>query len=589
MAAARVRFAGVILLTALACCASSDQKDAPYEPPSFPGHGGEWTAGGGSLPDEFLMDSKPESGRDRIRKNRPGAPDEKVVHLASPANRGKAEPVTLNVKGASVDAVIKSLAVAAGANIVVHPAVRDRVCADLAINGADWINALETIVRANNLAAYSRGADIFADVSRLEEIGGPDIITIGSYENLRAEQERLKNEAANRALIAKSRRDLRQEMALARKINDIDNMVTESYRFRYADPVEAIAYLEELLMDAGNARRNQPGHTESPDSRADPAAARGARGAPARDGYYAPRIPGLKLALYRAENMITVTAPARMIGEIIGLVKEIDVRPRQVYIEARIVEIQRNSISDLGVQWGGYGHRATGANFPNTVGVWGGSSDPGGVGPNAVSLPAQSAVDPATGDLLASPPGGVIGITLGGVSGTNLLRARLMALENAGNSHTISNPKILSLNGQSAVIKSGKEIPYQASSANTGVNIRFREAVISLNVRANIMEDNRIRLNIKTNKNEVDPTLSVQGTPAIRKKELSTSVVVENGGSAALGGMFEMEDGDFQDRVPWFHKIPGLGWLFKNDRKIDNRLELLVFITPTIVDMEAAR
>ena len=186
--------------------------------------------------------------------------------------------------------------------------------------------------------------------------------------------------------------------------------------------------------------------------------------------------------------------------------------------------------------------------------------------------------------MLPDPTGGLVGVTLGGVSGAELLRARLYALEQAGVSRTLSNPKIMTVNGGVAVIKSGREIPYQSSSANTGTTVQFREAVISLTVRPSIMDDRRVRLRIQANKNEVDPTLSVQGTPAIKKKELSTNVVVENGGSAALGGMFEMEDGDFSDRVPWFHDIPFLGWLFKNKRTVDNRLELLVFITPTIME-----
>jgi len=141
----------------------------------------------------------------------------------------------------------------------------------------------------------------------------------------------------------------------------------------------------------------------------------------------------------------------------------------------------------------------------------------------------------------------------------------------------------MAINGEKAVIKSGREIPYQASSANTGVTIRFKEAVISLSVTPQIMEDDRIRLKIEAKKDEVDSNLSVQGTPAIKKKELATSVVVENGGSAVLGGLFEGADSDYQNRVPWFHKIPVLGWLFKSDQKMDNELELLVFITPSIM------
>jgi type IV pilus assembly protein PilQ len=271
--------------------------------------------------------------------------------------------------------------------------------------------------------------------------------------------------------------------------------------------------------------------------------------------------------------------------EIMGRVMEIDARPRQVHIEARIVEIQRNKVKDLGIQWGGYGYRSTDLVFPNTVGVYGGNT-PGSTG-NAVSLPPQSAIDPATGQISAAAQGLAVGVIMGDVAGTLAITSRLFALENAGVSRTLSNPKVVAVNGARAVIKSGKEIPYQASSANTGPSVQFKEAVISLTVTPLIMEDNRIRLKIDARKDEIDPALSVQGTPAIKKKEIITNVIVENGGSAALGGMVEGEDSDMQNRIPGLHDIPGLGWLFKSDRKVDNELELLVFITPTLIDKGA--
>lgn len=540
----------IIVAACMAALALYGCKTAAPEPPSArpsftaPVMGAEER---GPLPPEFFAEA-PEGGQ----RPAPGAPrdddppeftvklDEILPAMGAPAR------VSLNFRQAPAGVVVGTLAEASGFNFHLSPSVAAQTLADMTLRDIPWPEALRVITQANDLAATVDGRDVFSQPRGADELTRDKVIVVMTRAEYERSRERAREEADRAAGEA------------SRLLEGQNRMATASYRFRYADPTEALVYLESLY---GIAPAAEKGKDEA--AAASPAPPPGA----------------IRFSLYKAENLLTVTAPPREMERVMALAREIDTPARQVFIESRIVEIQRSSIAELGVRWGGYVTRQTDQVFPAAVGVYG-----AGAGGDVVALPPGGAVDPATGAMLADPAGGLVGVTLGGVSGAELLRARLYALEQAGVSRTLSNPKIMTVNGGVAVIKSGREIPYQSSSANTGTTVQFREAVISLTVRPSIMDDRRVRLRIQANKNEVDPTLSVQGTPAIKKKELSTNVVVENGGSAALGGMFEMEDGDFSDRVPWFHDIPFLGWLFKNKRSVDNRLELLVFITPTIVE-----
>ncbi|MGK7345792.1 MAG: secretin N-terminal domain-containing protein [Candidatus Nitrospinota bacterium M3_3B_026] len=517
----------------------------------------------GPLPPEFKMDPPPlETIEAAPSAPLSSGPKEQVVFL--PGARSSETPkVSLNLRDATVEEAIDLIADVSGLKFLTRPGAGKRPLPPLLIEDASWTEALRIIVLAAGVAAASGGEDIFADTETPSAVDENDMIVVTTYENLLNEQKLRKEAADNAIKLARGRRKTAEEKYYASLLEKTERMATKSYRFRYADPGEAVAYLKKLFTNGADSANDH-----------------GVEGAKA-DAKKILLGPEARFAVFRAESLVTITAPEAVMPRIMQRIEEIDVRPRQVYIEARIVEIQRSHVRDLGIQWGGHAMRVTNRVFPNTIGIYGGGQ--GAQGPYGVSLPPEGAVDPVTGEVLPNPAGAVVGVTLGDASGAALIQARLYAMERAGVSRTLSNPKVMAINGEEAVIKSGREVPYQASSANTGVTVRFKEAVISLSVTPQIMEDNRIRLKIEAKKNEVDRELSVQGTPAIKKKELVTSVAVDNGGSAVLGGLFEGEDGGFQDRVPWFHKIPVLGWLFKNDRRVDNELELLVFITPSII------
>ncbi len=549
--------------------------------------------GRGELPPEFTM-------KKRLAKNKPSqtktqartAPPEVVVTFKK-AGLKKQVPdtkISINLKGASIEDAIRTIQEVSGVNFVVAQSAKGAQTADMILRNVTWIDALKTITLASNLVATQNGDAISRGGALMHTPRHGSVVVITTYDDQMKNLENRKKTATSAVEIILKERKIKEEKSASARFPGNLEMITKSYRFKYADPEEALRYLERLFTDyeketsrriktgsdiAGTLARNG----ERNDTKWALSSNRAkSRNAVTRQKKRTPL--DVRFSLYRAENLITITAPSGKMEKIMSAIKEIDVAPRQVYIIARIVEVQRNFVKDIGVQWGGYATRTANYKFPHVIGISGASET------SAVSLPPQSAVDPATGALISNPQGGAIGLTLGSVSGATLLNAKLFALEKAGVSRTVSNPKVLAINGKQAYIKSGREIPYQSSSANTGVNIRFKEAVISLSVTPFIMEDNRIRMKIKAKKDEVDTALSVQGVPSIKKKELVTSVVVENGGSVVLGGVSEGLEGGYQDRTPWLHKIPGLGWLFKNDRKTDNELELLIFITPTIVNGE---
>jgi type II secretory pathway component GspD/PulD (secretin) len=447
------------------------------------------------------------------------------------------------------------VAEAVGRPIHVDPEVAERPSAPFALTADDGMAALGALARANDLSLSINGD---TPLTPGDDLSPEDVVYLTTHRRLIAAQETAKQAADNAVALMGKRREARGAVRAAR---GEEGNVTRSYRFRYADPQAALDYLASLYTDGAE-------ETKEPDERKNPSP--------------------IRFALYPPENIVTVSAPAPVGDEIAARMASLDVRPRQVYIEARIVEIQRNYLKDLGIQWGGYGSVPTGRTFPHSIDVAGGATG-NGVYPDAVNLPAESAIDPTTGLPLAAPRGGALGVTFGSISGAALLSARLTALEREGVSRTLSNPKVVAINGGTAVIKSGREIPYQSSSANLGVSVAFKEAVISLTVAPQILDDDRVRMKIVARKDEVDPALSVQGTPAIKKKEIATNVVVGNGGSAALGGVFEGVDTRREDKTPGLADIPIIGRLFRADHDDATELELLVFITPTILDEREER
>ena len=546
------------------------------------------------LPKEFIKQS-PETGKGTSSsKKRYKWPEEVVVSLSQQKKETSFARLSLNAHSATIGDLAELISVSSGRPVLVEPDIGKKNSLPIFLQDVDWVSAVKTIARINGLAATLDGQKLLDDMAPDKKPNG--VVTIMRFDTLLARQENLMKAGDNAVTIAEQQRKVAQEIIETKKTKSGGEIISQSYRFRYADPYEAMSYLETLFITFAKETTRSETQNIFGASRSERYGDRfgGKRiterkGAKDKNAFVRSKKSDendVRFAVYAPENLLTIHAPSVKMKEIIKRIGEIDIPPRQVYIEARIVEIQRDSVRDLGIEWGGHSTNTTDLIFPNIINVGGGASGGGVSDAPAVSLPPASAINPATGQVAGTPQGAGIGLTIGDVSGTRILRMRLFALEKAGLSRTLSNPKVVAINGGRAAIKSGREIPYQSTSANLGTSVQFKEAVIALSVTPLIMDDNRIRLKIEAKKDEVDPALSVGGVPSIKKKEIITNVIVENGGSAVLGGVFEGEESSLQNRVPWFHKIPVIGWMFKNDRKINNELELLIFITPNVINEE---
>jgi type IV pilus assembly protein PilQ len=184
--------------------------------------------------------------------------------------------------------------------------------------------------------------------------------------------------------------------------------------------------------------------------------------------------------------------------------------------------------------------------------------------------------------------GGGIGFVLGSASGAANINLRLSALENTGVIKTISAPKVATIDNKEATIGQGTSIPYSQSSQQ-GVNTVFIEAKLELKVTPHVTADGTILLKIKATNNAPDPSLrSADNTPAISKREAETEVLVKDGDTTVIGGIFTRSVSNSTAAVPWLSKIPFLGVLFRHKADTDNRTELLIFITPRILNRQPA-
>ena len=275
-----------------------------------------------------------------------------------------------------------------------------------------------------------------------------------------------------------------------------------------------------------------------------------------------------KITVDSRTNTLIMTDIDENLDDMVKLVRVIDVQTPQVMIEARIVEVNKSISQQLGVQWG-----ATGS-FYN--------------GNTTVAQPA-GANSPFLVDLLpggtALAAGATSGFLLGldGLADGLSLDVQLTALEKKGDARILSSPKVTTLDNKEARIESGRSIPFQTSSANEGTKIEFVDAVLSLTVTPHITSDDYVYMVIDATKNAANLAVQVNGFPEITTKEAHTEVLVANGDTTVLGGIYESEVLRNQQAVPFFSKIPFLGALFRNFDELDDVKELLIFITPTIL------
>jgi len=281
-------------------------------------------------------------------------------------------------------------------------------------------------------------------------------------------------------------------------------------------------------------------------------------------------------------NQLIIKETEKRLAQIRELVRHLDKETPQVLIEARVVEASSNFTQMMGIQWGaelqanastGY---STGLLFPNSVGLSGGLSRAG------EEQFYSAGADNLLVDMGAEASTSGIAFSLGSIPGLIDLDARLSAMESDGYGKVVSEPRITTLDNQQARISQGARIPYLSTSSG-GTQVQFIEAALEMFVTPHITSDNQVFLDLNISNNRPDFSNLVQGQPAIQIKEAQTNVLVSNGDTTVIGGVFSTSTTYSKDRVPGFHKIPVLGKLFQNSADSVTRDEMMVFITPHIV------
>lgn len=280
-------------------------------------------------------------------------------------------------------------------------------------------------------------------------------------------------------------------------------------------------------------------------------------------------------------NSIIAYQTQERLDELRRIVAQLDVAVRQVMIEARIVEANVDYDKSLGVNW--RGARVGDNNF-----VVGGS------GGNRVGAPGygqNTGVQNPTASLGNFVDLGAVGATsgigIGFITDNTILDLELSAMEKSGNGEVVSQPKVVTSDKETAKILKGAEIPYQEASSSGASTTSFKEAALSLEVTPQITPDNRIIMEVKVTKDAPDFSRAVNGVPPINKNEVNAKVLVSDGETIVIGGVFSNTQIRSVDKVPFLGDLPFLGRMFKRDVVQDNKSELLIFLTPRIMNNQA--
>jgi type IV pilus secretin PilQ/predicted competence protein len=287
----------------------------------------------------------------------------------------------------------------------------------------------------------------------------------------------------------------------------------------------------------------------------------------------------------RTNTLIITDLPDRL-QTAASLIGTLDRPEPQVEVEARIVQTTRDFARAVGIQWGLNGRVTQQLGntlpfaFPNNGTVGGrvggtqGSNDPRSTGTNDNTSTVVN--------LGAAAASSAIGLALGSVNGAFNLDVALTALENSGKGRILSTPRLTTQNNQEAEVAQGIQIPIQTVANNT-VSVQFKDAVLVLKVTPQITAANTVIMNVSIENATPDFSRQVNGIPPIDTQRALTRVQVNDGATTVIGGIFVSQEQTTNDRTPYLHRIPLLGWLFRRDTLTDTSRELLIFITPRIL------
>ena len=470
------------------------------------------------------------------------------------------EKLSLNFQNIEVRALLQVIADFTNFNVVTSDTVTGNVT--LRLKDVPWDQALDIIMQSKGLGVRKNG----------------NVLWIAPKDELAAKEQ--------------------LELESKKKIAELEPVRTQSFQLNYARADE---------VAKGLGGQSSGGSSRSDSSGAAGGSSSGAGGTGAGGNSQGQRIlsPRGSVIFETRTNQLFVTDIPSKLEEIQVLIAKIDIPVRQVLIEARIVEADDKFGRTLGIKLGASDLRGIQGGIP---GYSVGSGNYVTVGGNAGGVANQTlqtglAGSAATAAAYANSnfvnlPGNTINSVFGGQSlpsfalslfspaANRFLNLELSALEADGKGKIISSPRVITADQNKAIIEQGTELPYQVATSSGATSIQFRKANLKLEVKPQITPEGSVIMVLDINKDSVG-----QSTPqgfAIDTKHVQTEVLVENGGTVVIGGIFTQTDSSDVNKVPFLGDVPVVGALFRNTTKVSTKTELLIFITPKIVTERAA-
>lgn len=438
------------------------------------------------------------------------------------------ERMTATFQDIDTRTLLQLIADTSGRNIVVSDSVTGGVT--LRLNNVPWDQVLDIVLR-------TKGLD-----KRVHD----NVIIVGPTEELASREK--------------------AELAARKDVQDLAPLRTEYLQVNYAKAEDIASLIQSQSGTGGNAGDKT---------------LLSARG---------------RLTIDPRTNTLLIQDTADSIANVRQLVGILDIPVRQVLIEARIVVVSEDFSRDLGVRFGYSGVRSTGdgaigtsgtAAATDTMASSGIANMASGGSPFPIALPAgdaASALNRYNVNLPAPSPAGSLALMV--LGSDYLVDLELSAAQSEGSGEVISAPRIIAANQQEAVISQGTEIPYQEAASSGAATIQFKPAKLELRVTPLITPDNRLILDINVKKDRVGQVVVTAGgvnVPAIDTSSITTTVFLNDGQTVVLGGILETERRSNEKKVPYLGDIPVLGHLFKSTGKVNNKDELLIFVTPKIL------
>ena len=499
---------------------------------------------------DLALEKSRASKQDTEKKVKPTLPEKPVAKKKELPSM----PVTMKMHDVSISVLLRTLARAANVNIMINDTVSGK--AKINIQELPWNNAFKGLL----------------DTYGLTYQWSDDILRVITVEDLNKEIALM--EAQQKYEKSKKEHSIAM-LAIEKEEEKLDPLITRIVKIDYSDLEPLRDNLEKYLISTKKDAEHTASVGEDEDEQPQETQLRGA------------------ILMDKSSNSLILHATLTDIERILPIITALDRPSEQILIECHIVEANSDTAKELGIQWGGLGLNTSGSRNTWLGGPMGPFDGSLIAGEGDANLPSGAPVThlPAIGSISNFPSSeqagteGWKGLTLGLMNqklGDYVLYATLTALEEEGKLNILSKPSITTMDHRKATIESGQEVPFQTIEDGE-IKIEFKKAVIKLEVTPHVVNNQVIRLDILTHKDELDWTRTVAGNPTIITKNAETKVNLFDGQTTVIGGLNKEKVIESESGVPWLKDVPGIGYLFQSNADGADMEDLLIFITPHIL------